>query len=634
MGVTPRRVLCYAPYNRWALHGMWEMTILNAAKLRGAEVRYVLCDGLYSDCDQFWLSHSPRPQNACALCQAQVTQLVAGMHMDFQWLGRYLTTDESREAERWARSLTANELWDATYGDWQVAGWVRSSVQTHFRMTRLDIGDPDVERALRSYVYSGLIACFALDRLIEESAPDVMMVFNARQSSTRIAFELARARNIRVITHERGPRHETLGLQENRKSVSIAYLPEYWMQWGDVPLTRDELVAVRTHMADREHGRKLAWKPFTAAPEPVREVRARVGLSADRPTWVLFTSSDDEIAADEERSSPFASQDDWIEATVEHARRNPDIDLVIRVHPNIGSRRSSGVNHQQLESMRRIKQGLPANALMIDADDEISSYSLMDMCSVGLVWASTVALELACKGKVAVVTASNHVWGMPFVRTVEDPSRYEELLDPLYELPPEATSPEIMRLALRFAYGFYFRWPVSFPLVEMPTPHEGRLAYTTLDALAPGRDAGLDRCVRILLDGEPICGPPTEAQRGRSTATEDEALAVVSGVNVLAFAGELINDGTLLEEWARVFGDRDDVTLLIETGVSETARLVDAVTRAGLDRDDAPTLVAGQFEASAIASVSAVFSRMSVRDGIAGVPRYEPATLKQLAQAL
>ena len=64
------------------------MTILKALKLRGAEVEYVLCDGLYTDCDQFWEVVSPRPANACVLCQAEVTRLVAEMGMDYRWLGR------------------------------------------------------------------------------------------------------------------------------------------------------------------------------------------------------------------------------------------------------------------------------------------------------------------------------------------------------------------------------------------------------------------------------------------------------------------------------------------------------------------------------------------------------------------
>ena len=612
------------------------MTILQALKLRGAEVQYVLCDGLYSDCDQFWKAINPRPQNACTVCQAEVTKLVAEVGMDFCWLGRYLTTDEGREAKRWAESLAADEVLTATYGTWQVGDWMRSSIQSHFRTNDLDVADPAIERGTRSYVYSGLIACFALDRLLEESAPDTLLLFNGRQSSTRVAFELARFRGIRVVTHERGPRNETLMLIENATCNTLEQMRSYWRQWGSVPLTPDELEDIAGLMAGREHGRNTGWTPLTAPLQPLNDVRARLGLRPDRPTWVLFTSSDDETAGDDDHDSPFASQLEWIEQTIEYTRPNPQIDLVIRVHPNTGSRRSTGANRVQLEQMSLLKENLPPNVQMIDPDDEISSYSLMELCSLGLVWVSTVGLELACKGKNALIAAGSVVSGTSFVHTVEDATTYDRLLGSLAGLQPAASSAEIRRLALRLAYGTFFRLRIPFPLVRMPTPHEGKLAYDSLDALQPGRDAGVDRCAGIVLDANPVCPPPTAKDLARGTAAEDMFLEGFGKphVTVLAFADELIADSALLPAWADAFDGRDDVTLLIQTLAADTPRLVEAVTRAGLDRPDGPDLVAGEVDAETLASIAAVFSRVATNGALATAPRYEPASLAELAESI
>jgi hypothetical protein len=634
--VTVPRVLCYAPYNRWALHGKWEMTILHALKLRGAEVEYVLCDGLFTDCDQFWQAVTPRPANACTLCQADVTRLVAEMGMDFHWLGRYLTLEETREAKRWAHSLASHELLSATYGTWRVADWVRLSIQSHFRSNGLDVADPAIERGVRSYLYSGLIACFALDRLLEVSAPDVLLLFNGRQSSTCVALELALARGVRVVTHERGPRTETLTLVADASSVSLEPYHRYWREWGEVPLTPEELQAAARIMGEREQGRDTGWRPFTAAPQPSAEVRGRLGLRDGRPLWVLFTSSDDEVAGSEQHRSPFASQHEWIEATVAYARRHLEIDLVIRVHPNTGSRRSNGANRAQLEAMRQLAVDLPPNVRMVDPDDEISSYSLMDLSSVGLVWVSTVGLELACKGKVVVSAAGNYISQTSFVRTIDDLATYEPMLDALRAHPSGAVDVEIMRRALRFAYGMFFRLPVQFPLVAMPNPHEGTLRYSSLEAVRPGRDAGLDRCVQIVLDGAPVCPPPTAAQRTRSTAAEDEVLRGIdrSRVTVLAFADELIADAGLLRAWADAFDGRDNVTLLIQTHADQAPGLIDAVGRAGLDGDDGPDLVAGEIDADTMASVAAVLSGIAARRALTRAPCYDADSLHELAQAV
>ncbi|MGH3265471.1 MAG: hypothetical protein ACRDNS_26150 [Trebonia sp.] len=629
------RVLCYAPYNRWALHGKWEMTVLQALRLRGASVDYVLCDGLYTDCDLFWQAVEPRPANACVLCQADVTRLVAEMGMDFHWLGRYLTIEETAEAKAWAQSLAAEDLLTATYGDWTIGEWVRLSIQSHFRAATLDVTDPKVERGARSYVYSGLVACFALARLLDVCAPDLLFLFNGRQSSTRVAFELARARDIRVVVHERGPRKETLSLVENATAISLDPVRRYAREWGDVPLTAGELQSIATLLGEREHGRGTGWKPFTASPQSPDDVLARLGLRRGRPLWALFTSSDDEVAGSTDYASPFASQPEWIERSIDYARQHPEIDLVIRVHPNTGSRRSTGANRIQLEQMRRLAEDLPANVRMVDPDDELSSYPLMDLCSVGLVWISTVGLELACKGKTVVVAAGNWVSGAPFARTVADAAMYEPMLDELLTVAPQVFCAEIRRLALRLAYGLFIRIPIDFPLVSMPTPHEGRITYHSLDALLPGADAGVDRCARILLDGEAICPPPTPAERRRTSDAEDAFLqgAARARSTVLAFARELIADESLLRSWGDAFGGRDDVTLLIATAPDETEGLVAAVGRAGLDREDGPDLVAGELDGGALASVSAVFSRAP---GVApaGLHRYDPGSLRDLADAV
>jgi hypothetical protein len=607
------------------------MTILRALKLRGAEVEYVLCDGLYTDCDQFWEAVAPRPANACVSCQLDQARLVASMGMDYRWLGRYLNTDEEREAKRWAASLAPEELLEARYGDWRVGEWVRASVQSHFRRNHIDVSIPRIERGMRSYVYSGLIACFALSRLLDESAPDVFVVFNGRQSSTRVALELARARGIRVVLHERGLRPETLTLVENTSCNSLEPIRRAWREWGDVPLTAGELEDAVRLMAAREHGRDLGWSALSAPLQPLYEVRARLGLSADRPTWVLFTSSDDEVAGDDEYGSRFASQREWIERTIDHARRHPEIELVIRVHPNTGSRRSTGANHVQLDEMRQLAEDLPPNVRMIDADEEISSYSLMDLCSVGLVWVSTAGLELACKGKHVVVAAGNRVAGTSFVRTVDDRESYPDMLESLLGIPVAAVSPEIKRLALRFAYCLFFRLIIPFPLIRMPDAHTGQPAYDSDEALAPGREPGLDRCCRIVLHGEAVCPPPSATERARGSEAEGAYLAQFGKprVTVLAYAEELIADSGLLEAWAATFTADHDVTLLIHTPSEVTPRLVEAVTRAGLDREDGPALVAGELDEETMASVGAVCSH---RESTASARRYDAASLAELAR--
>ena len=625
------RVLCYSPYNRWALHGQWEMTILHGLRRRGAEVHYVLCDGLYSDCDVFWASTAPRPPRACVQCQGEVIALVHSLGMEFEWLGRYLLPDEQDTARAWADALAPEELLDATYGDWPVGEWVRGSVHSHLRRTTLDLAEPEVERVYRSYLYSGLVACFALDRLLAYSRPDVLFIFNGRMSSPRVAFELALRRGIRVVTHERGLRRETLHLTVDEICTSQRPLRKAWEDWRDVPLTAPELDAVSRLMHEREHGTGVTFRAFTPPPQPIDEVRAALGLQEGRPTWVLFTSSDDEVIADAQWRPIFPSQLDWVRRSVEYAGAHPELDLVVRIHPNTGSRRSIGANTEQLEELRALARDLPPNVRLVDAEDEISTYTLMEIGDVGLVYHSTAGLEMACKGKRIVVAGRAVIRGTSFVRTIEDPARYEETLATLHDIAPGTVSAEIRRLAYRFAYTYFFRYPVEFPLVRMRTTAVGDLAWRTPEDLDPGRDAGLDRCTGVILDGDPVVRPPSEEERARSTADEDAFLAAQRRVAVLAFADELIEERGLLEAWGGTFSATDPATLLIRTPPETTERLVEAVGRAGLDRDGTAELVAVDGEVEELCEqVEAVYTRRDLGGALAGRPRFDDSSTESL----
>jgi hypothetical protein len=623
------KVLCYAPYNRWPLHGQWEMTILQGLKQRGADVQYVLCDGLYSDCDVFWASTAPRPKDACVICQRDVTRLVADLGMDFHWLGRYLELDHPDTARAWVSSLPAEELATAAYGDYPVASWVKSSVHSHLRNSVLDVSDPAVEQAWRSYLYSGLVACFALDRMFAHQQPDVLLQFNGRQSSTRVAFELARRHGIRVVCHERGFRPETLQLTVNDSCSSLEPVRNMWRDWADTPLSLGELEEVDYLLREREHGRALPFRAFAPPPQPVFEVREELSLDPRKATWVLFTSSDDEVVAEQAYRSPFPTQRQWIEATIDYVARNPQIELVIRVHPNTGSGRSIGVNHRQLEEMEELGARLPENARMVRATDAVSSYALMELSTVGLVYHSTVGLEMACRGKHMVVAGGNMIAGLPFVHTVEGPPTYEALLEGVRELPPGAVDANVRRLAFRFAYGRAFRLPISFPLVSMPDVNEGLVEWLAPEQLAPGFDRGLDRCVGIVLGERTLCEAPTTLDRMRTTAAEDAFLRQgVKGLAALAYAHELVADGALLAAWGRTFSAADDVTLVIQTPPETTDELIAALGRAGLDREDAPDLVAVDGVAPAI---DAVFSRMA---GTGPLPRFDDASIDALRASL
>jgi hypothetical protein len=129
-----KKILCYSPYNSWELHGLWEITILHALRLRGAVVSNVYCDGVFKECDIHWEVTRPRDKLSCINCQAAVSNLASRLGNEYEWLNKYSNLSEQRTANDWALNLPDDELINAKYKLWNIGEWVKSSVHSHFRI--------------------------------------------------------------------------------------------------------------------------------------------------------------------------------------------------------------------------------------------------------------------------------------------------------------------------------------------------------------------------------------------------------------------------------------------------------------------------------------------------------------------
>ena len=533
----PLRVLAYGPYAAWQLHGLWEMTLLHGLRVRGAEVNYLLCDGLFSDCDLHWKATAPRTPVACLQCQAKTASLAASLSMEYTWLGRYLPPGKLQEAREWAASIPPEELRTCHYGEWEIGEWVRSSVHSHLRDAMLDVNNPEVVPAYRSYIASGLTAAFAFEALFNEYQPDVMLALNGRFSSIRIAFELAKKRGIRLVAHERGRTRESI-VMNHGPNGDLAPYHQMWEDWGSIPLNRTELDEIIGFLQDRRQAKWQSYYSFSPPEGEVEDLQKALNLSPDRPVWAVFPSSDDESAGSPERNLPFKDQDEWLIRTLAWAALHPEIDMVVRAHPNIKGH-FRGVNRRQLDMLQELKDNAPANVRFIMPDEKLSTYTLMDIATVGLVFRSTAGLEMATLGKKVVIGAGGWYTGRPFVSSVERVEDFEHILDRHLDTPINYHDHNIQVGALRFAHAAFFKRNIPFPLIKMNDPHTGSPAYSSLEELAPGRDPGLDRACRIVLEGESICLPPTDTDRKRSDA--DERTLLGGNVDTLS-TGQIEDD--------------------------------------------------------------------------------------------
>lgn len=532
------KVLSFSPYAFWRLHSLYEVAICHNLKWRGHTVNYVICDGLFSDCDMFWESTcGPRPDNACAICQSNVQRSLTDLGIQPTPLSKYRQINHNVVAKEFIDQIKDSELLEVCFDGCQISNYIKSSVHSHLRINSIDLKNQKHRSTLRSYIYSGIIALILIRRMLAVEQPSIVLLFNGRLAVTRIALELCKEMGIRVICHERGLKAESLLLWENESCLSLRSYRELTERWRNIPLNATEFAKIAQWLDDRQKGKNLNWKAFSVEGS-MGEVGDFVSRNSGRTILGLFTSSTDEIVAEDEYTSTFGTQQDWIQHNINIATANSEIVLLIRVHPNSGSKKSSGINHDEISYFDGLKKSLPENVLVISADDNCSSYALLNSISVGLVYASTIALEIACRG-IPVICAANSPW--VFCDAIHKVNNHLEYNDLLFKLIStgmiRVNRYTQIRAALRFAYALIYRWNINFPLIRMPNPHTGILDFRSVDDFRPGKHFYLDYCVDILLGSRSSIPIPTHPVS--RTALDQETIALDYYFNALV---ELNND--------------------------------------------------------------------------------------------
>jgi hypothetical protein len=156
---------------------------------------------------------------------------------------------------------------------------------------------------------------------------------------------------------------------------------------------------------------------------------------------------------------------EWLEHTVKFFAEKSNLQLVVRIHP--GERYTKGPSVSEI--VNQTLQFIPENIHLIEAADQTNTYDLFEIADLGLVYTTTVGLEMAMSGIPVLVAGQTHYRGKGFTF---DPSSWEEYFNLLSSFEQDRKSFQLsddqVRLAWHYAYSFFFDYPAPFP---WPMPH-------------------------------------------------------------------------------------------------------------------------------------------------------------------
>lgn len=496
--------ILFVTFRGWTTHVALEAVLGEAAAQRGFRPEYFTCGGPLPLCGiNTFRAADPTP---CADCHGYVSRALAAVGFDRTRLDDWVPPAERAEIAAAIARVPDDELSSFHHRGAPLGEWTRISVRW-FLLRGGDEPSPRQAATDRAFLAAAVAVYEAFDRMLAKNRPDRIVLLSGLFFAERIAFEHARARGIPVTTYERGFLPSTWVFRHDAVACRYEIADDFRAE-GDRPLAAAALARVESYLSARSGGGSDADRYWPERESDRETIAARLGLDPDRPLVTAFSNITWDSAV-QGRDVAFAGMFEWLEHSVDLARRRPEMQLVIRVHPaEVRLDHGRATAEAVIDTLTERVGRLPENVRFVPPESGLSSYTLARMSRASIVYTSTLGLELACVGRPVIVAGETHYRGLGFTQDAKDPISYDALVEQALAggLPPVDED-----RARRYASFFFFRYMVPVAAVRENEGHEVRVELTSFDELSPGRDAALDAVLEGLCAGRAVFHPPLSA---------------------------------------------------------------------------------------------------------------------------
>lgn len=457
--------------------------LAHAFRIRGYEPIMLLCNADFDVCMHSDVDDRP---SKCVLCHRDGLKLFEAFGIESTHI------DELLPAAYSAPDIEDfDDIHSATYRNIDVSRYAKASVRRLRQKGRLDyreeIDGEAYQSALRSCCKLTDVATAAFDQY-DVSAT---VTNHAAYMYGGIYLDVATNREIPAVTFMAGFEDGTLifGNNQNRSGLPIYTDPTFVENELTKPLSETELERIHETMEGRATGDAVR-KHYTE--------RANKSINREDGTVIaLFTNVPWDASLETSGFGLFKNPYSWVLTTIQQVADRDGTHLIIKTHPselwNPSKDGSMG------DWIRSTYDPLPENVDILPPKTDISPYHMMDDIDAGIVYNSTVGIELAYNGVPAIVCGGTHYAGFDFTIEPQTVSEYISLLETANELAMDEDSRDRAR---RYAHLFFKRKHIPFP-AYYTEDRQTKMKYLDHDELTPGNEH-VDFIVEKTLANEPI----------------------------------------------------------------------------------------------------------------------------------
>lgn len=303
--------------------------------------------------------------------------------------------------------------------------------------------------------------------------PDLVILPNGTIQEMGVVYWVAKHLGISTVTFEFGDQRERIWIAQNAQ-IMLQDTDDLWNKRGNQPLDESQLANLSELYEAREAAQ--TWMNFSRKWQEVPSeggqiIRQKLQLDG-RPVVLLATNVlGDSLTLG--RQVFTKTMTEWVQKTIQFFTQQESCQLLIRIHPG-----ELLINGASLVTVVESLLDEDADHIhIIRPDEQINTYDLLDITDLGLVYSTTVGLEMAMRGIPVIVAGNTHYRNRGFTHDPESWEEYFSLLDTLLQnLECSRLTSEQVALSRRYAWLFFFKFPKPYPwhLIDFKEDYQQR----------------------------------------------------------------------------------------------------------------------------------------------------------------
>lgn len=357
---------------------------------------------------------------ACVRCGKNSASLPAAYGLDVFNIGEMIGPDERARIEDIVGGLPA-DISTFAFDGIPIGKICAGEAAVSLKILDFAGDTPQSRDIMIQYLRGMLLSYFAMQNLAKRVSisrivyfSEYSMLLGAVFAGQKLGVPSLCMSHAHIFSNDRG--RPTL----SPESAPITYrrMLSDWPQWRELALPPARVDAILSDSIYRFAGNNTMVYS-RARSGSTDQLYGALGLRPDRPVVVAFTSSQDEVVANQmllkafggppfPTDQPFADHMDWLTQLIDHAEASGSYQLVVRIHPREDANRRETGSSQHLQMLRARFDRDFQNVRMVWPRDKVSSYDLMEIADAGTsAWSSTV-MEMARLGVPTIIAFRNY----------------------------------------------------------------------------------------------------------------------------------------------------------------------------------------------------------------------------------